>query len=203
MIGRVLYLERNPSMSTESQQLLQEFQTKLCEEAFSRLVELHSSLVFSAALRCVNGDHDLAKDVAQTVFIDLALNASSLDPNIFLPGWLHRHTFFTSTKQIRSEKRRKHYESEATEFHMNSKTINPEFKQLAPILDEEVNKLEEKDREVLIMRFFQDMKYGDIGKIVGSTEDSIRMRTKRALDKLGVLLENGVSKWLQPPWQPY
>jgi hypothetical protein len=45
------------------------------EEAFTELVRRHVHLVYSVALRLVHGDEAAAKDVTQSVFVDLAKTA--------------------------------------------------------------------------------------------------------------------------------
>jgi len=54
-------------MFQQSQQLLKRYQTERCEESFTRLVELYSSLVYATAFRCVGSDPEAAKDITQTV----------------------------------------------------------------------------------------------------------------------------------------
>lgn len=46
----------------------------------------------------------------------------------------------------------------------------------------------EEDREVINMRYFADMKYRDIGKVLGKTEQAIRTRMFRLTKKMGVLV---------------
>jgi len=59
------------------QELLREYATTGAEAAFARLVERHVELVYSAAFR-QTGNHAMAQDVSQAVFIILARKAASL-----------------------------------------------------------------------------------------------------------------------------
>ena len=63
---------------TDDAELLRQYAQSGSETAFADLVGRYLPLVYAAALRRVGGDEALAKDVAQTVFIDLARKASSL-----------------------------------------------------------------------------------------------------------------------------
>src|SRR6266516_8112495 len=71
---------------TEDAQLLARFAKKGDETAFRELVSRHFDLVYSAALRQLNGDTHLAEDVAQMVFTDLARKAGVLPRGIVLAG---------------------------------------------------------------------------------------------------------------------
>jgi len=63
---------------TPDAELLAVFARTRSEDAFAELVRRHVNLVYSTALRRVNGDTHLAQDVSQAVFADLAQRASSL-----------------------------------------------------------------------------------------------------------------------------
>ena len=53
-------------------ELLRCYADTRAQAAFAELVGRHLDFVYSAALRQVNGDSQLAQDVAQLVFVDLA-----------------------------------------------------------------------------------------------------------------------------------
>ena len=81
--------------------------------AFTELVNRHLNLVYSAALRQVNGDVHLARDVTQLVFTDLAKKATTLRGRSSLTGWLFVSTRFIAANRVRSERRRQTREREA------------------------------------------------------------------------------------------
>ena len=74
-------------MSDDSD-LLRRYVETGSEAAFAELVQRKVNLVYSVALRQVQGDAPLAEEVTQTVFIDLARKARSLARHATLAGWL-------------------------------------------------------------------------------------------------------------------
>jgi hypothetical protein len=78
---------------TDSQTLLAEYARSGSESAFRDLVTRYVGLVYSNAVRLVDGDTHLAEDVSQTVFLDLARKARSLSSGVMLGGWLHQRAF--------------------------------------------------------------------------------------------------------------
>src|SRR4051812_48878965 len=120
----------------QTQELLRKFVANGSEEAFRELVHLYVDLVYSTALRSVNGDALLAQDICQMVFIDLAQKAFQLPPDIKLGGWLHRDTCFHASKIRRSECSRKRRELEAME--MNQLNDDTNLRKIAPVLDEAI-----------------------------------------------------------------
>src|ERR687892_640147 len=97
---------------TEDVQLLRRFAETGDEAAFRELVARHLDLVYSAALRQLNGDTHLAEDVAQTVFADLARKARTLRRGVVLSGWVYEAARFAAAKAVRSEERRRAREQE-------------------------------------------------------------------------------------------
>src|ERR1700753_1860448 len=99
---------------TPDGELLRRFVDARSDEAFAELVQRHLNLVFTAALRQVNGDFHLARDVAQTVFTDLARKAPSLARRSSVTGWLYTGVHFAAAKAVRSEQRRRAHEQNAS-----------------------------------------------------------------------------------------
>src|SRR5438093_9750622 len=91
---------------TDSQKLLAEYVQSGSEAAFRELVTRYVDLVYSTALRLVEGDTHRGEDVAQTVFVDLARMARTLSNDVTLGGWLHRHTCFVAANTMRGGRRR-------------------------------------------------------------------------------------------------
>jgi RNA polymerase sigma factor (sigma-70 family) len=181
---------------TADSELLRRFAENHSEDAFAELVERHLNLVYSAALRQVNGDAHLAQDVAQSVFADLARKAAPLSRHAVLTGWLYTSTHFAATKAVRAEQRRHAREQEAHLMRelLHDDAPEPHWNQLAPVLDAAMQEIKESDREVILLRYFENRSLAEIGSKLGLSENAARMRVERAVEKLHTcLVRRGVT----------
>jgi RNA polymerase sigma factor (sigma-70 family) len=154
------------------------------------VVRRHLNLVYSAALRKTAGDAHLAQDVSQKVFVLLARKASALSRHPALAGWLYTTTHFTAAKIVRTERRRQNREQEAQAMQDLCSSPAPEtdWNRLRPMLDDVMHELSERDREAILVRFFEGRPFAEVGARQGLTENAARMRVERALEKLHTLL---------------
>jgi len=171
---------------TSDGELLRRYAETAAENAFSELVSRHLDLVYSAALRQVNRDAHLAQDVSQSVFNDLARKAASLTRHTSLAGWLYTSTHYAAAKAVRTERRRQSNEQEAQAMHELLRESEPNFdwESFRPVLDAAMQALGEPDREVILLRYFENQAYAQIGEQIGLSENAARMRAERALEKL-------------------
>lgn len=182
-------------MSTDAE-LLQRFVADRSEVAFTKLVHRHLCLVHSTALRRVGGDTHAADDVTQQVFVSLARNAPSLRNHATLAGWLYVSTHHATAELVRREQRRKQREATAHSMHLTDSSAGSpdDAARLRPLLDDALISLKPEEREAIVLRFFSERTFSEIGKTVQLSEEAARKRVDRALEKLhAVLIRRGVT----------
>ena len=162
--------------------LLAEFRATRAEGAFSELVRRYTNLVYSVARRRV-GDATLAQEVTQIVFIRLSKTPPRLDSEIQLAAWLHRTTVHVSVDLWRSETRRRAREQHAVAMQTD-RTEECAWNEMTPVLDEALDELTEADRQIILLRFFEQKTMADLGRAFGVTEEAAKMRVSRALERL-------------------
>jgi RNA polymerase sigma factor (sigma-70 family) len=163
--------------------LVREYALRKSEEAFATLVSRHIDLVYSAALRQA-GNHHLAQEITQAVFVVLARKARSLSPKTVLPGWLFQTARLTGANYLRSEIRRVRREQEAYMQSNPSENAGDVWQQVAPMLNDVVSNLREKDRNAIVLRFLKGKDYKEVATAMGGTEAAAQMRVSRALERL-------------------
>lgn len=177
-------------------ELLSRYARENSQAAFAELVARHVNLVYSAARRQVRAPQ-LAEDITQSVFLDLARHAEELSSIQPLAAWLHVVTRRTAIDVIRRETRRTAREQTAVELAATAAmpSSSPSaWSQLEPLLDEAVAALPESDRTAILLRFFENKSLREIGESLGTSDDAAQKRVSRALDQLRtVLLRRGLT----------
>ena len=177
-------------METDDRSLLRQYAERHSQEAFAALVSRHVNLVYSVALRQVRSPQ-LAEDVAQSVFTDLARQAPRLAPNTILAAWLYQVARRTAIDVVRHESRRQLREQVAVEMNnMNAADLsrrNPmeaDWTHVEPLLDEAMHALDDTDRAAVLLRYFENKSLREVGETLGTSEDAAQKRVSRAVEHL-------------------
>jgi len=180
------------TMSDSDLELLARYTRQHAEDAFAEIVRRHLDLVFSAALRQVRSPQ-LAEEVAQSAFTDLARQAHRLAPDTVVTAWLYQVTRRTAIDVVRREARRQQREQAACELNAMN-TSAADWTNIEPLLDEAMQALEEADRTAVLLRYFQNKSLREVGQTLGTNEDAARKRVSRAVERLRQFLaQRGVT----------
>jgi RNA polymerase sigma factor (sigma-70 family) len=169
--------------------LLRQYAGGNSDTAFAALVSRHVNLVYSAALRKAGNPH-AAEEITQAVFIILAQKAGCIPDKTILPGWLYQTARLTAANFLKREIRRARREQEAymqsqTDMARRSETETDEtWQQLAPLLEDAMGQLGEKDRAAVLLRFFAGKSFAEVGTAASVSENAAKKRVTRALEKL-------------------
>lgn len=173
--------------------LLAQYAADRSEIAFAELVRRHVDFVYSAALRQLGGNHHLAQDVTQMVFVDLARKAATLSRHPALMAWLYRCTRYSVFNTRRLEARRRALREALANDPIATSQSEPAWSEIGPILDDAVSQLSEKDRTAVLLRFFAQKPFAVVGRELGVSENAARMRVDRAVEALrDVLVRRGI-----------
>lgn len=171
------------------QELLRCYIQERSEKAFTELVRRHVNLVYGAALRQLCGNAALAEDVTQSVFTKLAAKADTLSRTPHLSSWIYTTTRFTVSHTVRAERRRQTREQKAQFMNaLLAESDSNDVPHVPPdLIDEALEELNEADRDAILLRFFEAQSFAGIGVGLGLSEDAVRMRVARALEKIRII----------------
>ena len=154
--------------------------------AFAELVQRHLGLVYATAQRGTGGRAHLAEEIAQKVFTDLARKSTTLCHHPALTAWLYRSARHAAQAVARAELRRQKLNETFAVMPDNASSSDSslDWERLRPVLDEVMEELKERDREIMLLRFFEGLSFSEVGARLNLSENAARMRTERALEKL-------------------
>ena len=175
------------------------------QEAFARLVERHTGMVYALAYQRV-GNREDAEDIAQTVFFKAWRALPDFRGDAAFSTWLYRLTVNASTDFLRAQ--REHPLSLDDPDLPQPAHPGPEPFDAAreterrEALVQAVHTLPEQARTVLLLREMDGLSYEEISDALEVPMGTVRSRLARARRALGSLLREQGNLWDEEPSNP-
>ena len=171
--------------------------------AQGRLVQLWYKRIYNFNFKFFV-DHDMAMEVTQKTFISMCRSLPSLqDPGRF-KAWLYKIAVNYCREEVRRSKGSRavpfemvwNHEAENSPGWESSviRSHNPEKQylqhELADILHRALLKLNEEQREVVIMKEYEGLKFREIAEALNISENTVKSRMYCGLENLRRILQN-------------
>jgi RNA polymerase sigma factor (sigma-70 family) len=178
--GFKLLLTQGRSQMTSDERLLHRYSNGGDPTAFRGLVDRHAGLVFSTSLR-ITGDRQLAEDVCQDCFLELASKCRTVRENV--AGWLHALATSRSLNAIRARKRRAQRELDRVNTPISSADVS-QWKELQPLIDRALNGLSDDLRLPIILHYLQGKSQQQVAERLGMDQATVSRRLQRGVELL-------------------
>ena len=152
--------------------------------ALGRLAERHGSRVRAFSYR-VLGDWHKAEDVAQETFLRLRQAARRYEPQARFSTWLYRIVYNLSIDQQRRAVRGPvSLEAAQIEQEEPSTGDSLETAELARQVQNAVNGLPPRQRQVILLHRYEGLSHGEISEVTGWSKSAVESLLVRAYDNL-------------------
>lgn len=155
--------------------------------AFNELVRRYQERVYWIARRLV-GDHADADDVAQEVFIKVYDSLKGFRSEASFFTWLYRVTVNAALNLLRKKKIREFVRFDDVVFPLVSDEPRPdehlEGKQQRTFLEEAIAKLPQKQRAVFVLRYYENLPYEEIARLLKRSVGGMKANYFRAVRKI-------------------
>ena len=171
--------------------------------AFEQLVRTEGGRMLAVARRILRNDDD-AKDAVQDAFVAAFRSIDGFGAGSRISTWLHRIVVNAALMKIRGRKRcpEDPIEPLLPTFDNDGHRVGCETRSWLPSADDEVARRERGElvrrcidelpasyRTVLLLRDIEDLDTSETAKLLGITENAVKIRLHRARQALRTLLE--------------
>jgi RNA polymerase sigma factor (sigma-70 family) len=164
-------------------QLLDDFVARRDEASFEVLVWRHGTMVLNLGLRVLR-DADEAEDVFQATFLIFARKAGSIGKGESVGSWLYKVAYRVALRaRARSAKRRAR-EEPADEWPARDSADEVLWRDLRPVLDEEIDRLPEKYRAPFVLCYLQGHTNEEAAEQLGCPKGTVLSRLARGRERL-------------------
>lgn len=129
-------------------------------------------------------DHDDASDVLQNTFLKAWNNLDDFRNQSKISTWLYRIAINESLDFIRKQKNKV---SADAELSLANKLMSDDYfdgDQTQALLQEAIATLPDVQRTVFTLKYYEEMKYSEISKILGTTEGALKASYHIAVKKI-------------------
>jgi RNA polymerase sigma factor (sigma-70 family) len=195
-LGRVLQHLQQNSGGLSDGQLLARFLHARDEDAFAALVRRHGPMVLGVCRRVLHDFHH-AEDAFQATFLVLARKARSLVVGESLGCWLYGVAYRTAA-QARTLSARRRSRERPMGNTPHPQVLPAEPRDWLPLLDQELSRLPEKYRAVIVLCDLEGRSRREAARQAGVSEGTLSSRLARGrallakrLTRCGVALSGG------------
>ncbi len=186
---------------------LERFAASGDHSAFAALLKRHGPMVYGVCRRILNDSHD-ADDAFQATFLVLARKAASVRRHGSLASWLYGVAYRTALKARAAAARRRAVEREAIPVRaaVPDPALLALWRDLRPLLDEEVARLPEKNRAAFVLCYLEGRTTEEAAQALDCPRGTVlsrlawaRQRLRARLARRGLALSGGVLASLLAP----
>jgi RNA polymerase sigma factor (sigma-70 family) len=170
------------------QQLLDRFVNHREELAFTALVRRHGPLVLGVCRRVLRHEHD-AEDAFQATFLVLAQRAASINKRASVSSWLYQVAYHVANKTRKRTINRHKREERAAGRQQADALDEVTGRELLAVLDEELQRLPERDRSPLVLCYLQGLTRDEAARQLVCSESTLHRRLHGARERLRQRLE--------------
>jgi RNA polymerase sigma factor (sigma-70 family) len=162
------------------------------EAAFEVLVWRHGTMVLGLCRRLLRHEHD-AEDAFQATFLVLARKARSISKREALASWLYKVAYRIALAARAVTAARRAREQGWVEMGTPDTAEDAVWRDLRPVLDEEVLRLPEKYRAAFVLCCLEGKTNDEAAELLGCPKGTVLSRLARARERLrGRLVRRGV-----------
>ena len=154
-------------------------------KAFEAVVRQYSEQLYWMIRRMVNV-HDDANDVLQNTFLKAWNGLSAFHGDSKISTWLSRIAINESVDFLRRQKARSSVSADEDMSLANTLMADPYFdgSETQALLQEAISRLPDVQRTVFQLRYFEDMKYSEMSKVLKTSEGSLKASYHIAVKKI-------------------
>lgn len=146
------------------------------DNAFNELVKRYQNFVYKTAYGYLT-DREMAEDVTQDVFIKAYRGLPYFQNDSQFTTWLFKICKNHCLNIIRHRKLETDSREDNSRGHQPDLSMKIELKEL-------ISRLNDGHKEVIILRYYNDLKYDEIARYLGLPMSSVKMRLYRAKQEL-------------------
>lgn len=155
------------------------------EKGLRALMDAYQSRLYWHIRRMIV-DHDLAQDVLQDTFIKVYQNFHQFKQDSQLYTWIYRIATNEALQQLNKMKRMQKTD-EDQEYHLMNlvaENVSADGDEIQILLQKAIQTLPEKQKLVFTMRYYDDLPYEEISKIVDMSVGTLKTNYHYAKQKI-------------------
>lgn len=179
-------------MTTDEQNLQRQLaDPQRCRAAFAEVVRLYSEQLYWKVRRMVL-NHDDANDILQNVFIKAWNNLDEFHNKAKISTWLYRIAVNESLDFLRRQKKTTAISADEEPTVAAQLLADDYFDgdHTEALLQEAIAQLPDVQRVVFNLRYFDEMKYSDISKMLDTSEGALKASYHIAVKKITAYLHD-------------